>query len=116
MQQITILGATGSIGVSTLDVVARHPDRYRVYALTAHNRVEELAAQCERFQPAIAVVGTAQSAQALCRLLDQKGVKTEVEYGAAALSEVASASGVDVVMAAIVGAAGLAPTLAAARA
>jgi 1-deoxy-D-xylulose-5-phosphate reductoisomerase len=116
MQQITILGATGSIGVSTLDVVARHPDRYRVYALTAFQRVEELAVQCERFRPAVAVVGTAQAAEALRRLLDQKGIKTEVEYGAAALCGVSSASGVDVVMAAIVGAAGLAPTLAAARA
>ncbi|MFZ3289321.1 MAG: 1-deoxy-D-xylulose-5-phosphate reductoisomerase, partial [Telluria sp.] len=57
MQRITILGATGSIGVSTLDVLARHPDKYQVFALTAHGRVEELAAQCERFRPARAVVG-----------------------------------------------------------
>lgn len=116
MQQITILGATGSIGVSTLDVVGRHPDRYRVYALTAHHRVEELAAQCELFQPQVAVVGSAQAALVLKRLLAQKGIKTEVEYGESALCAVASAPACDVVMAAIVGAAGLAPTLAAAKA
>lgn len=116
MQHITILGATGSIGVSTLDVLARHPDRYRVYALTAHNRVEELALQCERFQPEVAVVGSASAAQALTRLLREKGLKTEVGYGEAALCAVASASRCDAVMAAIVGAAGLAPTLAAAHA
>jgi 1-deoxy-D-xylulose-5-phosphate reductoisomerase len=116
MQHITILGATGSIGVSTLDVLARHPDRYRVYALSAHNRVEELASQCEQFQPQVAVVGSAQAAQALTRLLKQKGLKTDVDYGEAALCAVASAPNCDAVMAAIVGAAGLAPTLAAARA
>ncbi len=116
MQHITILGATGSIGMSTLDVVARHPERYAVYALTAHNRVEELAQQCERFQPAVAVVGTAEGAQTLSRLLAEKKLKTEVAYGEAALCAVTSDARCDVVMAAIVGAAGLAPTLAAARA
>jgi 1-deoxy-D-xylulose-5-phosphate reductoisomerase len=117
MQQgITILGATGSIGVSTLDVVGRHPDRYRVHALTAHHRVAELAQQCERFTPEVAVVGTADAAATLEGLLRQKGLKTEVAYGEAALCAAASASGCDAVMAAIVGAAGLAPTLAAARA
>jgi 1-deoxy-D-xylulose-5-phosphate reductoisomerase len=116
MQHITILGATGSIGVSTLDVIARHPDRYTVYALTAYSRVEELAVQCERHHPQVAVVGSADAAQRLSRLLNQKGSKTQVEYGEAALCAVAGASGCDVVMAAIVGAAGLAPTLAAAKA
>lgn len=116
MQHITILGATGSIGVSTLDVLARHPDRYRVYALTAYQRVEELALQCERFKPIVAVVGSAQAAQTLSGLLRKKGLKTAVEYGEAALCAVASSPGCNVVMAAIVGAAGLAPTLAAARA
>lgn len=116
MQQITILGSTGSIGVSTLDVVARHPDRYRVHALTAQNRVEELAAQCAQFLPDIAVVGTAESAQKLQLILRQQGLQTQVEYGEAALCAVASAAQCDCVMAAIVGAAGLAPTLAAARA
>lgn len=116
MQRITILGATGSIGVSTLDVVARHPDRYGVYALTAHHRVTELAEQCERFRPEVAVVGSAEAAALLTRLLCEKGVKAEVAYGEAALCEVASAARCDAVMAAIVGAAGLAPTLAAAKA
>lgn len=116
MQHITILGSTGSIGVSTLDVIARHPDRYRVFALTAQHRVEELAAQCARFQPQVAVVGTAQAAQRLQKLLDEQHLTTEVCYGEQALCDVASAPACDSVMAAIVGGAGLAPTLAAARA
>jgi 1-deoxy-D-xylulose-5-phosphate reductoisomerase len=116
MEHITILGATGSIGVSTLDVVGRHPDRYRVHALTAFQRIDALAEQCEKFRPQVAVVGSASAAQGLQRLLDEKGVKTEVEYGEAALCAVASSEGCDTVMAAIVGAAGLAPTLAAAKA
>jgi 1-deoxy-D-xylulose-5-phosphate reductoisomerase len=116
MQSITILGATGSIGISTLDVLARHPDRYSVYALTAHSRIEELAAQCEQFRPQVAVTGSADGAQKLSRLLRQKGLKTEVGYGEAALCAVASAPACDAVMAAIVGGAGLAPTLASARA
>lgn len=116
MQFITLLGATGSIGVSTLDVVARHPDRYRMYALSAHTRVAELAAQCEQFRPAFAVVATAAAAEALRALLKNKGVPTEVAYGEQALCDVASAAECTTVMAAIVGAAGLRPTLAAARA
>ncbi|MET0321608.1 MAG: 1-deoxy-D-xylulose-5-phosphate reductoisomerase [Duganella sp.] len=116
MQRITILGATGSIGVSTLDVLARHPERYTVYALSAHSRVDELAAQCIAFRPARAVVGTADAAARLTSLLRAAGVATEVEYGEAALCAISSAAEVDSVMAAIVGAAGLAPTLAAARA
>ncbi|WGG48287.1 1-deoxy-D-xylulose-5-phosphate reductoisomerase [Rugamonas sp. DEMB1] len=116
MQQVTILGATGSIGVSTLDVLARHPERYSVYALSAHSRVAELAAQCAQFRPARAVVGTAAAAAELSALLKAKGLTTQVEHGEAALCAIASAAEVDTVMAAIVGAAGLAPTLAAARA
>jgi len=116
MQRITILGATGSIGVSTLDVLARHPDKYRVFALSAHSRVEELAAQCVAFRPERAVVGTADAAKRLSALLAEQGVRTEVSYGEEALCAIASSSGTDTVMAAIVGAAGLAPTLAAARA
>ncbi|MBV7535029.1 1-deoxy-D-xylulose-5-phosphate reductoisomerase [Duganella sp. sic0402] len=116
MQRITVLGATGSIGVSTLDVIARHPQRYAVYALSAHSRVEELAAQCVQFRPARAVVGTAAAAAQLAALLRAAGVNTEVEWGEQALCSIASAAEVDSVMAAIVGAAGLAPTLAAARA
>ncbi len=116
MQSITILGATGSIGVSTLDVVARHPDRYRIYALTAHSKVEELAAQCQRFHPEVAVVGNAEAAQRLSALLREAKLPTEVSYGEQALCEVASNPTCTTVMAAIVGAAGLAPTIAAARA
>jgi len=116
MQRITILGATGSIGASTLDVIARHPDRYSVYALTAHSRVEALAAQCIQFKPARAVVGSAEAATRLTALLQAAGSRTEVEWGEQALCEVACAAGTDAVMAAIVGGAGLAPTLAAARA
>jgi 1-deoxy-D-xylulose-5-phosphate reductoisomerase len=116
MQSITILGATGSIGVSTLDVLARHPERYSVHALSGHSRIDELAAQCAQFRPARAVVGDAAAAQKLSALLRAQGVDTEVEYGAAALCAIASSADVDTVMAAIVGAAGLAPTLAAARA
>lgn len=114
MQSITLLGATGSIGVSTLGVIARHPERYRIFALTAHTQVEALAAQCILFRPEVAVVGSASAAQKLNVLLRQRGLNTEVTYGEAALCAVASAPGCDVVMAAIVGAAGLAPTLAAA--
>ncbi|MES2129282.1 MAG: 1-deoxy-D-xylulose-5-phosphate reductoisomerase [Pseudomonadota bacterium] len=114
MQRITILGATGSIGVSTLDVLARHPDKYKVYALSAHTRVEELAAQCVQFRPARAVVGTADAAARLSKLLRAQDIATEVDFGEAALCAIASEA--DTVMAAIVGAAGLAPTLAAARA
>lgn len=116
MQHITILGSTGSIGVSTLDVIARHPERYRVFALTAQNRVEELADQCVRFHPQVAVVGSSESASRLQQLLDGKGVATQVMHGEQALCEVASASACTTVMAAIVGGAGLAPSLAAARA
>ena len=73
MQSITVLGATGSIGVSTLDVIARHPDRYRVHALTANARVDELAAQCLRFRPEVAVVGSAQAAAQLSAQLRDAG-------------------------------------------
>ncbi len=116
MQRITILGATGSIGVSTLDVLARHPEKYQVHALSAHSRVEQLAAQCAQFRPARAVVGTAEAATRLAQLLKDAGVRTEVEYGEQALCAIAASSETDTVMAAIVGAAGLAPTLAAAMA
>lgn len=116
MQRLTILGATGSIGASTLDVAARHPDRYVVHALTANSQVAELARLCQRFRPRQAVVGSAEAAGRLARLLVDQGVPTDVSWGEKALCQVASSSEVDVVMAAIVGAAGLAPTLAAARA
>ncbi|MEH6433903.1 1-deoxy-D-xylulose-5-phosphate reductoisomerase [Massilia sp. DD77] len=114
MQRITILGATGSIGASTLDVLARHPDRYRVYALSAHGRVEELAQACRVHRPQRAVVGTPEAAARLAGLVAGLGIS--VEHGEQALCDIASSAEVDTVMAAIVGAAGLAPTLAAARA
>jgi len=114
--KLTILGATGSIGVSTLDVVARHPDRFQVVALTGHSQVDVLAAQCRRFRPAYAVVGGATEAGRLVALLREADLRTEVLYGAEALAQGAALSEVDAVMAAIVGAAGLPPTLAAARA
>jgi 1-deoxy-D-xylulose-5-phosphate reductoisomerase len=114
MQRITILGATGSIGASTLDVLARHPEKYQVHALTAHSRVDELAALCRTHRPARAVVGTLEAAQRLSQLV--QGLPTVVEYGEQALCDVAASSDTDTVMAAIVGGAGLAPTLAAARA
>jgi len=116
MQQITILGSTGSIGASTLDVLARHPDRYQVYALTAQCSMERLAQQCLQFRPQVAVAGSAQAAQSLSRLLAGKNLGIQIEFGEAALCAVASAAQCDTVMAAIVGAAGLAPTMAAARA
>jgi 1-deoxy-D-xylulose-5-phosphate reductoisomerase len=116
MQSITILGATGSIGLSTLDVIARHPDRYSVYALSAFNKVEELAVLCARFHPRQAVVGSADAAAKLAPLLRNAGLKTEISYGDAALCAIATASGCTTVMAAIVGAAGLPPSIAAARA
>ena len=116
MQSITVLGATGSIGTSTLDVVARHPDRYRVFALSAHRRVEQLAQLCGRFRPEYAVVPGAAAGDRLRELLASAGCGTEVLEGPAGLAWVASHERVDAMMAAIVGAAGLEPALAAARA
>ena len=115
-QRVAILGSTGSIGVSTLDVIARHPDRFEVYGLSAFRRVEDLAAQCVRFQPRVAVVPTDESAQALRQALAGRAPITEVCVGSSALEAMASAPEVDSVMAAIVGAAGLRPCMAAARA
>ncbi|CAH0990707.1 1-deoxy-D-xylulose 5-phosphate reductoisomerase [Sinobacterium norvegicum] len=116
MQQLTILGATGSIGVSTLDVVAQHPDQYQVFALTGHTQSAVLAAQCVQFNPRYAVMTGESAAAKLAALLQGKGLRTEVLVGVEALAMVASHGDVDVVMAAIVGAAGLAPALAAAEA
>jgi len=116
MKRLTILGATGSIGESTLDVVARHPDRYRVFALTAHRNHARLFEQCQRFSPRYAVLEDAGAADALQRELARHGSPTRVLSGSEAMAQVASCDGVDMVMAAIVGAAGLASTLAAARA
>lgn len=118
LTRLTILGATGSIGISTLDVVARHPDRFEVVALTGHRQIDVLAAQCRQFSPRYAVVANADGAVALRDCLMTLGVAAmpEILHGQQALQDVASLSEVDAVMAAIVGAAGLEPTLAAARA
>lgn len=115
-QCITVLGATGSIGTSTLDVLARHPERFEVYALTASSQVEPMLALCARFKPRFAVMAQPQAAQALAERVQAEGLTTVVLAGAQALDEVSSAPEVDAVMAAIVGAAGLSPCLAAARA
>jgi 1-deoxy-D-xylulose-5-phosphate reductoisomerase len=115
-QQLTILGSTGSIGVNTLDVVRRHPRRYRVVALCAHRQVDRLFEQCLEFQPRHAVVGDPLLAAELAARLAVAGCPTEVSHGPEALLRMAELPEVDAVMAAIVGAAGLAPTLAAARA
>ncbi|MBC3437402.1 1-deoxy-D-xylulose-5-phosphate reductoisomerase [Pseudomonas sp. BW16M2] len=116
VQRITVLGATGSIGLSTLDVIARHPDRYQVFALSGYSRIDELLALCERHRPAFAVVPSAEAATRLRQGLAAAGCATEVLEGEAGLCQVAAASEVDTVMAAIVGAAGLRPTLAAVEA
>ncbi|OUM23664.1 1-deoxy-D-xylulose-5-phosphate reductoisomerase [Pseudomonas putida] len=115
-QRITVLGATGSIGLSTLDVIARHPDRYQVFALSGYSRIDELLALCVRHRPAFAVVPSAEAAVRLRENLAAVGCATEVLEGEAGLCQVASAAEVDAVMAAIVGAAGLRPTLAAVEA
>ncbi|MFP5475160.1 MAG: 1-deoxy-D-xylulose-5-phosphate reductoisomerase [Gammaproteobacteria bacterium] len=115
-QRVTILGATGSVGTSTLDVVARHPDRYEVFALTAATRVDELAAQCLRFRPRFAVMADELAARDLASRLEAAQLSTRVLSGPQALDEVAAHPDVDAVMAAIVGAAGLASCLAAAAA
>ncbi len=116
LQNLTILGCTGSIGVNTLDVVRRHPDRYRVTALCAHRQADLLFEQCAEFRPRYAVLGDAASAAALQARLAAAGLPTEVASGVEALEKMAELPEVDAVMAAIVGAAGLRPTLAAARA
>lgn len=114
-QVLTILGSTGSIGESTLDVVSRHPEKFRVFALAGHKQVEKLAAQCQTFRPEYAVVADAEHAARLEALLKRDGTATQVLHGAQALIDVASAGEVSGVMCAIVGAAGLPSALAAAQ-
>ena len=116
MKQITILGATGSIGVSTLDVIDRHAREYNIFALTGNKKIPLLAEQCAKFNPKYAVVMDAEAAGELVNLLTQNHVSTEVLVGTDALASVSSHEDVDIVMAAIVGSAGLIPTLAAANA
>ena len=114
-QVLTILGSTGSIGESTLDVVSRHPEKFRVFALAGHKQVEKLAAQCRTFRPEYAVVADAEHAARLEAMLKRDGTATQVLYGAQALVDVVSADEVSGVMCAIVGAAGLPSALAAAQ-
>ncbi|WP_445620866.1 1-deoxy-D-xylulose-5-phosphate reductoisomerase [Kushneria sp. Sum13] len=114
MQTVTLLGATGSIGTSALDVIERHPDRYRLHALTAHSSVEKLLSLCLKHQPEHAVLGSEEDADQLEAALKGHGMSTRVSWGEQALCEVAGQAGV--VIAGIVGAAGLMPTLAAVRA
>lgn len=116
MPLVTILGATGSIGVSTLDVLARHKEQYQVYALTANRSVDTLFEQCQQFEPIVAVMLDEASAAQLDKQIKAAGLSTKVLAGERALQQVAEHSTVDYVVAAIVGAAGLLPTLAAAKA
>ena len=115
-QNVTVLGATGSIGVNTLDVIRRHPERFGVFALCANSQVERLFEQVREFAPKFAVVRDAALADELALRCRNTGLSTTVRHGVEALSEMAAHPEVDTVMAAIVGAAGLEPTLAAARA
>jgi len=116
MRHICVLGSTGSIGVNTLHVVREHPELFKIQALTAHSNVELLAQQCHEFHPRLAVVGTSDAAKSLKNLLSMKGIQTEVSYGPAGLVEASTMADVNTVMAAIVGAAGLLPTMEAAKA
>ena len=115
-QRLTVLGSTGSIGTSTLDVVARHPDRFEIFALSAATQVDLMLAQCAQFRPRYAVMASAPHAQLLAEKLKANSLLTQVLQAQDALETIASHADVDAVMAAIVGAAGLAPCLAAARA
>jgi 1-deoxy-D-xylulose 5-phosphate reductoisomerase (EC 1.1.1.267) len=115
-QRVTVLGSTGSIGKNTLDVLARHPERFEVFALSAATQVELLLAQCAQLRPRYAVMASLAHAQELAEKIKQNSLPTHVLQGIDAIETIASDPEVDTVMAAIVGAAGLAPCLAAARA
>ncbi|RYF08117.1 MAG: 1-deoxy-D-xylulose-5-phosphate reductoisomerase [Comamonadaceae bacterium] len=115
-QRLTVLGSTGSIGTSTLDVVARHPDRYEIFALSAATQVDLMLEQCARFRPRFAVMASAPHAKALAEKIQANGLQTEVLDCADALEVISAHPEVHAVMAAIVGAAGLGPCLAAAHA
>ena len=109
-QQICILGSTGSIGTQALDVIAQHPDRYEVYCLTAHNRVQQLAEQARKFRPAAVVIANEAHYPTLCHLLaDMPDVK--VYAGAEAINQIVEATPIDMVLTAMVGFAGLTPTI-----
>jgi 1-deoxy-D-xylulose-5-phosphate reductoisomerase len=115
-QRLCVLGSTGSVGCSTLDVAARHPERFEVFALSAFHRVDDLVVQCLRHSPRFAAVPGADQARAVRAALRERGSRTEVLDGTTSLAQLAAHPEVDTVMAAIVGAAGLEPCLAAARA
>ncbi len=115
MRHICVLGSTGSIGVSTLDVIRSHPDLFKVVSLTAHSNIELLARQCDEFKPEMVIVGSAEAANRLNELLKSNGSKITVGHGADALVAASTLTSVDTVMAAIVGAAGLVPTIEAAK-
>jgi 1-deoxy-D-xylulose-5-phosphate reductoisomerase len=115
-QRVTVLGSTGSVGKNTLDVIARHLDRFEVFALSANTNVDDMLAQCIAFSPQVAVMADATAGQALALKLKKKRLNVHVEWAQEAIENIASSSQTDVVMASIVGAAGLAPSLAAARA
>jgi 1-deoxy-D-xylulose-5-phosphate reductoisomerase len=115
-QRVTVLGSTGSVGKNTLDVIARHPDSFEVFALSANTHVDEMLAQCVQFKPQVVVMADATAAQLLAQKLKQKSLRTQIDVSKNAIENIASSAETDVVMASIVGAAGLAPSLAAARA
>ena len=115
-QRIAVLGSTGSIGANTLDVIARHPDRFEVFALSAASQVDLMLQQCLQFRPAFAVMAQEEAGRALAARMESSGLATRVLWGTAALDTIASHEQVDTVMASIVGAAGLASCIAAARA
>jgi 1-deoxy-D-xylulose-5-phosphate reductoisomerase len=115
-QRIAVLGSTGSVGANTLDVIARHPDRFEAFALSASTQVDLMLRQCLQFRPAFAVMAQEEAGRALAARIESSGLSTRVLWGAAALDTVAAHEQVDAVMAAIVGAAGLSSCIAAARA
>ena len=115
MRHICVLGSTGSIGVNTLDVIRAHPDLFKVESLTAHSNIELLAKQCAEFKPRMVVVGSAEAANLLNAQLKAMGLTITVEHGTKALVTASTLTSVDTVMAAIVGAAGLLPTIEAAK-
>ena len=114
-QRVTVLGSTGSVGVNTLDVIAAHPERYDIFALSAATQIDLMLAQCIRFKPQYAVMVSAPHARILAEKIGQYGISTQVLQGSSALEIIAEHELTDIVMAAIVGAAGLAPCMAAAR-
>ena len=115
-QRVTVLGSTGSIGTNTLDVIARHADRFEVFALSASTQVDLMLAQCQQFQPRFAVMASEAHGRVLAEKIKQNGLNASVLWSQDAINMIASHESVDLVMAAIVGAAGLAPCLAAAEA